>query len=98
MATSSPFGAMGSPTPPGVEGAPPQPQAPAPDVSDAMSAGKQLISQVAQIHSSLKGLAQAYPEMSQAIDKAIQALKEGMTKTVGGMQSKGSEGGAPPYA
>lgn len=64
-----------------------------------MGASKQLIVEVTQIHSSLKGLAIAHPEMSQSIDVAIQALTEGMTRVVSTMMpSRESEGSQPAYA
>ena len=62
------------------------------------SAAKQLISEVASIHSSMKGLAKAHPEMSESIDKAMQLLTSGMTKAISTMQPKKSEGKQPAYA
>lgn len=71
---------------------------PSPD-SSSQSASKQLITQVASVHSSLKSLAETYPDMSEAVDSAIEALKMGMTRAIGGMQSSGnSEGSQPAYA
>lgn len=66
--------------------------------SSSQSASKQLISEVASVHSSLKGLAEAYPDMSEAVESAIEALKQGMTRAIGGMQSRESEGSQPTYA
>lgn len=66
--------------------------------SAAQSASKQLISEVASVHSSLKGLAQSHPEMADSVDQAIDLLKQGMTKAISAMQSKESSGSQPAYA
>ena len=62
------------------------------------SAAKQLTMEMAQIHSSLKGFAKAHPEMSESVDKAIQALVSGMNKSISTMQTRESEGSQPAYA
>jgi len=64
---------------------------------DAQSAAKQLISEMASIHSALQGLAQSHPEMAQNVDQAFQVLQAGMDKVISGMQGE-SRGNQPAYA
>lgn len=63
-----------------------------------MSAARQLIGQVATIHSSLKELASTYPELGPAANQAMQILQTGMTKAIQGMRNSEGEGTSPSYA
>lgn len=64
---------------------------------DSQSASKQLISEMASIHSSLQGLAEAHPEMSESVDQAFQVLQQGMDKAISAMQGE-NRGNRPAYA
>ena len=93
----------------GMEAQPPSPESqPQPQQSPlfgnsspsdlSTSAAKQLISEVAQVISSLGALAEAQPDMGEAIDMAKEALKAGMTKAISQMTSRDNEGQQPAYA
>lgn len=61
-------------------------------------AARELNDQIAPAIQLLSEIATQFPEMSTAVNVAIEALKEGMTRTISTMQSGASEGGVPAYA
>lgn len=69
-----------------------------PQQSSQEPASRQLIAEMASVHSSLKSLAKSHPEMSESVDKAIETLKSGMSKAISQMQTRGNEGNSPSYA
>ena len=92
------MGAMLSPPPSTPEPASETALAPQSAAQAELPSAKKLVVDAARINTLLKDLAEQFPELSPAVDVALQSLREGVVKATLGMQSPPqAEGGQPLY-